>query len=103
MSFVIYLVKKTLNEIIEAVDGTIIMTPDIVDAIDSLFDGKVPRIWIYDTANTEISWLKPSFPMWFDSLIERNLQLSSWLKGERPRAFSLGLFFNPQGFLTAMK
>jgi len=72
MIYVIYLVKKTFTDIIEAVDGTIIMTPNIVDAIDALFDGKVPKSWIYDTANTEISWLKPSFPLWFDSLLARN-------------------------------
>jgi dynein heavy chain len=44
MIYVIYLVKKTFTDIIEAVDGTIIMTPNIVDAIDALFDGKVPKI-----------------------------------------------------------
>lgn len=79
------------------------MTPNIVEAIDAIFDGKVPKSWIYDSSNTEISWLKPSFPLWFDSLLKRNEQLSNWLKGERPRSFDLGLFFNPQGFLTAMK
>ena len=103
MNFVLYLVKKTFNDIIEAVDGQIIMTPDIVDSIDAIFDGKVPPIWLYDPSGAEISWLKPSFPTWFDSLILRNEQLSKWLKGDRPRAFNIGLFFNPQGFLTAMK
>ena len=72
MQYVLYLVRKTLNDIIEAVDGSIIMTPNIVEAIDSIFDGKVPRFWLYDTSGTEISWLKPSFPLWFDSLLERN-------------------------------
>lgn len=95
MSNILYIVRKTLNDIIEAIDGSIIMTPNIVDAIDSIFDGKVPRSWIYDSSNTEISWLKPSFTLWFDSLLKRNEQLSNWLKGERPRSFDLGLFFNP--------
>ena len=103
MSYVLYLVKKTFNDIIDAVDGLIIMTPDIVSAIDAIFDGKVPDLWLYDPSGAEISWLKPSFTFWFDSLLERNEQLSNWLRNDRPRSFNLGLFFNPQGFLTAMK
>jgi dynein heavy chain len=103
MQRVIDLVKKTLNEIDKAVEGQIIMTPNIVDAIDSIFDGKVPKFWIYDSTDTEISWLKPSFSLWFESLIERNQQLNTWLRRERPRTFNLGFFFNPQGFLTSMK
>lgn len=79
------------------------MTPDIVDSIDALFDGKVPPRWVNDASGAEISWIKPSFPLWFGSLLERNLQLTSWLKNERPKTFSLACFFNPQGFLTAMK
>jgi len=79
------------------------MTPDIVDSIDALFDGKVPPRWVTDASGQEISWIKPSFPLWFGSLLERNLQLSTWLKSERPKTFSLSGFFNPQGFLTAMK
>ena len=103
MKNILDIVKQTFANIIDAVEGTIIMTPNIVEAIDSLYDGKVPKFWIYDTGNSEISWLKPNFASWFESLIERNNQLITWLKGSRPRTFNLGLFFNPQGFLTAMK
>ena len=103
MKRVVSLVKKTFSDIVESIDGQIIMTPEIVLAIDSLFDGKVPSFWIYDPSGVEISWLKPSFSLWFDSLLERCNQLSNWMKNDRPRSFNLGLFFNPQGFLTAMK
>ena len=103
MQRVINLVRTVLKEIDDAVDGLIIMTPNIVEAIDSIFDGRVPKIWIYDKTGEEISWLKPSFVLWFESFIERNNQLNTWLRRERPKTFNLGYFFNPQGFLTAMK
>merc|ERR1712048_1065008 len=95
--------RKTFQDIIDAVDGSIIMTPEIVNSIDALFDGKVPPRWVNDASGAEISWIKPSFPLWFSSLLERNLQLNTWLRNERPKTFSLAGFFNPQGFLTAMK
>jgi dynein heavy chain len=103
MKRIVTLVKKTFSDIVESIDGQIIMTPEIVLAIDSIFDGKVPSFWIYDPSGVEISWLKPSFSLWFDSLLERCGQLTNWMKNDRPRSFNLGLFFNPQGFLTAMK
>merc|ERR1719152_638138 len=71
--------------------------------MDAIFDAKVPKHWVNDLSGAEISWIKPSLPLWFNSLLERNQQLTNWLKSERPKIFNLGGFFNPQGFLTAMK
>lgn len=95
MNNILYITRKTLNDIIDAVEGSIIMTPNIVNAIDAIYEGKVPKQWLYDSSGAEISWIKSSFNLWFDSLILRNEQLSKWLKGDRPRCFDLGLFFNP--------
>ena len=71
------------------------MTPIIVDAIDSLYDMRIPEIWLYDSAKTEISWQKPNFNSWFKSFIDRNEMLEDWMKGNRPTLFNLDLFFNP--------
>ena len=72
MTNILYTVRKTLNDIIDAVDGSIIMTPNIVNAIDAIYEGWVPKTWLYDSSGAEISWLKPSFILWFDSLLLRN-------------------------------
>lgn len=103
MQNIILIVKKTFEDIIQAVEGQIIMTPQIVNSIDSLYDRRVPESWLYDSGRAEISWLKPSFNLWFSSFKERNNKLEEWMKGTRPKFFSLDNFFNPQGFLTSMK
>lgn len=64
--------RKTLLDVIDAIDGQIIMTPDILDAINAMFDAKVPLTWIYDATGVEISWILPSLGAWFGSLIDRN-------------------------------
>ena len=88
---------------IDAIEGTIIMTPDIVDAINAVFDFRVPKKWCYDPTGAEISWLTPSLGGWIKGLLDRHHQLNNWISKERPASFWLTGFFNPQGFLTAMK
>jgi dynein heavy chain, axonemal len=103
MQRVIALVRKTLNDTIDAIDGQIIMTPTILDAINSIADAKVPLIWIYDPTGVEISWLLSELGDWFTSLNERNNQVSGWLKNNRPNTFWLTGFFNPQVNFFYMK
>jgi len=79
------------------------MTPDLVEAINSIYDFRVPRKWCYDPTGAEISWLIPSLAGWIKGLLDRYHQLNAWISKERPPSFWLTGFFNPQGFLTAMK
>jgi dynein heavy chain, axonemal len=48
------------------------MTAEIMDAINSMFDAKVPNNWVYDPSGAEISWILPTLGAWNVSLIERN-------------------------------
>jgi dynein heavy chain len=88
---------------IDAIEGTIIMTPDLVEAINSIYDFRVPRKWCYDPTGAEISWLTPSLSGWIKGLLDRHYQLYNWISKERPLSFWLTGFFNPQGFLTAVR
>jgi dynein heavy chain len=103
MQRVVNIVRRTLNDLIEVHAGNIILTPELQDAADALYDTRVPAQWIYDLNRVEISWLIPNLGNWMAGLQERHTQLNTWLKEDRPTLYNLGLFFNPQGFLTAVK
>lgn len=100
---ILTIVRTTMVNMIDAIEGTIIMTPDLVDAINAVFDFRVPRNWCYDPTGAEISWLTPSLASWIKGLLDRHHQLFNWITKDRPPSFWLTGFFNPQGFLTAMK
>jgi len=101
--FILSTVRGTMTGMCDAIDGTIIMTPELVDSINAVYDFRVPRKWQFDPTGAEISWLTPSLGGWIKGLIDRHHQLHSWIMKERPPSFWLTGFFNPQGFLTAMK
>ena len=72
MDGILRLVRNTLSDIVQAIDGQIIMTPALVSAIGNIFDARVPYNWLYDTTGAEISWLYPQLGTWFTSLGRRN-------------------------------
>lgn len=48
MQKVFTIVRNTLYDVKDAIDGQIIMTSDILDSINSIFDARVPSRWVYD-------------------------------------------------------
>jgi len=102
---ILNIVRGMLNDVILAIEGSIIMTEKLVAAIDRIYDVRVPREWQFDATGVEISWLTPSLGGWVKGLIDRHYQLSNWLNRinqARPPSFWLTGFYNPQGFLTAV-
>ena len=103
LQIVLDIVRTTMNDMVLAIDGQISMTPELVDCINAISDFRVPKKWQFDPTGVEISWLTPGLASWLKGLVDRHHQLNNWLTKERPPSFWLTGFFNPQGFLTAMK
>uniref|UniRef100_A0A8C4U7Q9 Dynein axonemal heavy chain 5 n=1 Tax=Falco tinnunculus TaxID=100819 RepID=A0A8C4U7Q9_FALTI len=97
MQHVISRVRTTLTDLKLAIDGTIIMSEELQDALDNMYDARIPKLWL------RISWESTTLGFWFTELLERNQQFSSWLQDGRPNQFWMTGFFNPQGFLTAVR
>ena len=55
-----------------AIDGSIIMTSDLVESINAIFDFRVPKKWLFDPTGVEISWLVPSLAGWIKGLLDRH-------------------------------
>ncbi|XP_076801600.1 dynein axonemal heavy chain 8-like [Clavelina lepadiformis] len=97
MQRVISCVRSTLSDLQLAIEGTIIMNEALRNALNSIFDAKVPQSW------AKISWESASIGFWFSGLLDRNAQFRTWLFNGKPNQFWMTGFFNPQGFLTAMR
>ena len=73
------------------------MNENLRDALDNMFDARIPSLWL------KISWESSTLGFWFTELLERTAQFTSWIFTARPKVFWMTGFFNPQGFLTAMR
>jgi len=97
LNIIVNLTRKTLQNLRLAIAGTIALSGDLVDALSALYNGRIPLTWL------RFSWESATLGNWFAGLLGRFDQLHKWLNTGRPKGYWLTGFFNPQGFLTAMK
>ncbi|CAH1099757.1 unnamed protein product [Psylliodes chrysocephalus] len=90
-------VKSTLTDLKLAIDGTIVMSQNLRCSLDSMYDARIPEKW------QKISWESATLGFWYTELLEREAQFRTWIQNGKPVVFWMTGFFNPQGFLTAMR
>ena len=56
-----------------AIEGTIIMSPHLLQAMDAMYDARVPEMW------KGISWESSTLGFWFTEFLERNTQFTRWI------------------------
>ena len=100
---VISKVRFILVQLQLAIRGEVVMTAELQETLDSMFDARVPHFWENTLTGDEFSWRLPTLGLWFSSLLNRDNQYRTWLHEGRPNSFWLTGFFNPNGCLTAMK
>jgi dynein heavy chain len=66
------------------------MNENLKDALDNIFDARVPATW------RKVSWDSATLGFWFSDLLDRNQQFFVWLFNGRPNVFWLTGFFNGQ-------
>ena len=97
------IVRTMMSDMVKAIDGEVVMTSNLVVAINNMYDFRVPAPWMFDATGVEISWISPSLGAWLSGLQNRYRQLRNWIEKDRPASFWLTGFMRPQGFLTAVK
>ena len=95
--FNFFLVRQNLSDMKLAIEGTIVMSDTLRGLLDSMYDAKVPPVW------EKVSWQSTTLGFWYTELLERDGQFRRWCFHGRPKVFWVTGFFNPQGFLTAMR
>lgn len=86
-----------MSDMLLAIEGTIVMSNSLRETLDYMYDARVPPNW------EKISWQSATIGFWFTELLERDGQFRRWCFHGRPKVFWVTGFFNPQGFLTAMR
>ncbi|TGZ66131.1 hypothetical protein CRM22_005485 [Opisthorchis felineus] len=88
-------IHQTLNDLIKAVKGLVVMSAGLEEMAGSLFNNRVPTIW----ANKAYPSLKP-LAAWVEDLILRVRFIQDWIDNGVPPVFWISGFYFPQAFLT---
>ncbi|OAJ44270.1 hypothetical protein BDEG_27524 [Batrachochytrium dendrobatidis JEL423] len=91
------LIRASLESLIKAVKGFIVMSPELELVFKSLLNNEVPDAWAnhaYPSLKTLGSWVK--------DFHKRMEMIRKWATEGQPKWFWLPGFFFPQGFLTGV-
>jgi len=88
-------VRSTLQELINGIDGLVVLSEALEKMSDSLYNNQVPKLW----ALVAYPSLKP-LGEWVTDLLRRCDFINRWVNTGTPVVFWISGFFFPQAFLT---
>ncbi|XP_066265765.1 dynein axonemal heavy chain 1-like isoform X2 [Branchiostoma lanceolatum] len=88
-------VRQTLNDLLKALKGLVVMSGELEGMANSLYINQVPAMW----AGKAYPSLKP-LASWVTDLVTRMEFVHEWIDHGIPTIFWISGFFFPQAFLT---
>jgi len=88
-------INQTLNDLLKALKGEMVMTEVLEGMADGLFTNRVPEVW----ETVAYPSLMP-LASWVNDLVARIEFLQKWVDEGTPIVFWISGFFFPQAFLT---
>ena len=89
-NILISVMLRTLDQLVKAIAGTVVMSPELELMFNKFLDNKVPLNWEY----VAYPCLKP-LTSWMKDLISRVEFMSTWLYNGPPATFWLPAFYFP--------
>ncbi len=90
-------VKVSMKKLIDAINGDAVMTSDIENILNSLYNNKIPQ----NIEKVSYPSLKP-LASWINDLLERLKFMQNWIDNGIPNTFWISGFFFTQSFLTGI-
>ncbi len=93
----LFVMKSTLEELLKAIAGLVILSAELEKMFTSLLNNQVPELW----ADAAYPSLKP-LGLWVEDLKKRVDFMRDWLKNGTPACYWISGLFFPQGFMTGV-
>ena len=90
-------IVTTLRQLEKAIEGTIIMSPELEEVYNKVYIYQVPTAW------HKVSYpsLKP-LTSWVDDFLKRLAFIQNWIDKGQPTSFWISGLFSTQAFLTGI-